>query len=144
MSDVEPVLGRAVPIFRVGDLDAALEYYVRALGFAVEFVDGKFASVRREELNLFLCEGDQSAPHAWVWAGAHDVERLHQEMRGRGARIRHPPTNYHWALEMQVEDLDGNVIRIGSEPREGARDREWLDADGIRWVRDAEEKWVRG
>jgi hypothetical protein len=28
-----------------------------------------------------------------------------------------PPTNFPWALEMQVEDPDGNVLRIGSEPK---------------------------
>jgi hypothetical protein len=28
-----------------------------------------------------------------------------------------PPTNFPWALEMQVKDPDGNVLRIGSEPK---------------------------
>jgi hypothetical protein len=32
-------------------------------------------------------------------------------------KIRLPPTSYAWALEMQIEDPDGNVLRIGSEPR---------------------------
>ena len=136
-------LGHAVPIFRVRDLDAALEYYVRVLGFAVEFVDKGFAGVRRDRLTLFLCQGDQSAPGAWAWTNVDDVERLHEELRSRGARIRNPPTNYHWAYEMQVADLDGNVIRIGTEPKDAPTDREWLDADGVRWVRDAEDKWVR-
>jgi hypothetical protein len=27
------------------------------------------------------------------------------------------PRNFEWAYEMRVEDLDGNVLRIGSEPR---------------------------
>jgi hypothetical protein len=27
------------------------------------------------------------------------------------------PTNYSWAVEMQIEDPDGNVLRLGSEPR---------------------------
>ena len=35
----------------------------------------------------------------------------------RGAPIRLPPTNFSWALEIQVEDPDGNVLRFGSEPR---------------------------
>ena len=33
-----------------------------------------------------------------------------------GVKIRMAPTNYPWALEMHVEDPDGNVIRFGSEP----------------------------
>jgi hypothetical protein len=47
--------------------------------------------------------------------------------KNSGAKIRHPPTNYSWALEMQVEDLDGNVLRLGSAPRTGEPDGEWLD-----------------
>ena len=27
------------------------------------------------------------------------------------------PTNFSWALEMHVEDPDGNVLRLGSELR---------------------------
>jgi hypothetical protein len=30
------------------------------------------------------------------------------------AKVRHLPTNYDWAYEMQVEDLDGNAFRFGS------------------------------
>ena len=33
-----------------------------------------------------------------------------------GAKIRVPPRNYPWALEMHVEDPDGHTIRFGSEP----------------------------
>lgn len=33
---------------------------------------------------------------------------------------------------MQVEDLDGNVLRLGSEPKENQPTGEWLDMDGRR------------
>jgi len=42
---------------------------------------------------------------------------LYEDLRKTGARIRHPPSNYEWAYEMQIEDLDGNVLRIGSDPK---------------------------
>src|SRR5262249_13882614 len=71
-----------------------------------------------------------------------DARALHAEYVERGARIRHPPTNYAWALEMQVEDLDGNVLRMGSEPDEGAAIGEWLDMRGDRWVR-SRGGWTR-
>lgn len=58
----------------------------------------------------------------------------------RGARIRFPPTNYDWAaFEMQVEDLDGNVLRIGSDPKEGVPYGDFLDAAGVRWPMAAPE-----
>lgn len=34
---------------------------------------------------------------------------------------------------MQVEDLDGNVLRFGSEPIAGAPFGEWLDMHGRIW-----------
>jgi hypothetical protein len=34
---------------------------------------------------------------------------------------------------MQVEDLDGNILRLGSEPHEGEPFGEWLDMHGFRW-----------
>ena len=43
--------------------------------------------------------------------------------------------NYSWALEMQVEDRDGNVLRIGSDPREDEPFGEWLDMHGCSWPR---------
>ncbi len=48
--------------------------------------------------------------------GVSDAGALAAELRGRGARIRHSPTNYPWAYEM-VEDPDGNVLRFGRGPQ---------------------------
>ncbi len=67
---------------------------------------------------MFLCQGDQGHPGSWVWISG-DVEAVYEEFRASGAKIRHPPTNYSWALEMQVEDLDGNVLRIGGGAARG-------------------------
>ncbi len=36
----------------------------------------------------------------------------------RGVALRMPPKNHSWALEFQVEDPDGNVLRSGSEPKQ--------------------------
>ena len=83
---------------------------------------------------IFLSEGEQGNPGAWVWIGVEDVESLHEDLRKQGARIRHPPANYEWAYEMQVEDLDGNVLRIGSDPKKDQPIREWLDMHGVRWA----------
>jgi len=35
-----------------------------------------------------------------------------------GARFLHGPTDHPWAYEMQVVDLDGHVLRFGSEPKQ--------------------------
>ena len=126
--------GGVTPVLRVRDVVASRDYYVQALGFKVSFETEDFISVSRGHCGLFLCQGDQGHAGSWVWIDGKDVDALYQEYRASGAIIRHPPTNYSWALEMQIEDLDGNVLRFGSDPRRGEPEGEWLDMHGRRWL----------
>jgi uncharacterized glyoxalase superfamily protein PhnB len=126
------------PILRVKNAAASIQYYVQILGFKKDwqFPEGDspfFASVSRGRCHIFLSEGDQGNPGAWVWIGVEDADALLNEYRRTGAKIRHPPTNYSWAYEMQVEDLDGNVLRLGSEPKKDQPTGEWLDMNGKVW-----------
>ncbi len=132
----------ATPILRVRSLDASIDHYVRALGFAVDWRDRGIASVGRDRVHLMLCEDDQGQPGAWVWVGVEDAGALYAEYRTRGATIRHAPTNYPWAYEMQVEDLDGNVLRFGSAPRADQPVGEWLDGRGRLWLPRPEGGWA--
>jgi catechol 2,3-dioxygenase-like lactoylglutathione lyase family enzyme len=106
------------PILRVNDMKAALHFYVDLLGFQnINWGTEEFTSVSRDQAAIYLCRGGQGRGGAWVWIGVEDVAKLHEELKARGVAIKLPPTNYSWALEMQVEDPDGNVLRIGSEPK---------------------------
>lgn len=107
----------AQPILRVENMQAALRFYVDLLGFEnVSWGTDEFTSVRRDRAALYLCRGDQGRGAAWVWIGVEDAEKLYQELKDSGVRIRMAPTNFPWALEMQIEDPDGNVLRLGSAP----------------------------
>ena len=109
-----------MPILRVGSLAPSLEYYVKVLGFKVDWQDpGIAASVSRGRCHIMLCEGDQGHAGGWVWIGVGAIEPLLEEYRTTGAKVRHAPTNYPWAYEMQIEDIDGNVLRMGAEPKDG-------------------------
>jgi len=122
------------PVLRVESVNASIDYYVGVLGFHLNWgYGGPFASVSRDKCAIFLSEGDQGHPGAWVWIGVNDAAALEAEYRAQGAKIRHPPTNYPWAYEMQVEDLDGNVLRFGSDPIAGQPFGEWLDMHGRVW-----------
>lgn len=130
--------GGVTPVLRVSSVTASLDYYTRALGFRVDFkfpndATPFFASISRGKCGLFLSEGDQGRPGNWVWIDGVDIEKVHEEFLTSGAKIRNPPTNYEWALEMQVEDLDGNVLRIGSDPKKDEPIGDWLDMYGVRW-----------
>jgi catechol 2,3-dioxygenase-like lactoylglutathione lyase family enzyme len=150
MPETEPPKPRAtilecvIPIFRVSNLPASIDYYVKVLGFKVDWHEpGIMASVSRYRCSIMLCEGDQGNPGTWVWIGADNVEPLFEEYKQKGAKVRHPPTNYAWAYEMQIEDPDGHVLRFGSDPKPDQPLGEWLDARGNRWVKSPEGGWTK-
>jgi catechol 2,3-dioxygenase-like lactoylglutathione lyase family enzyme len=111
-------LGCPRPIFSVRDLRASQRYYRDALGFKIDWEHGdppSFGSVSRGDSALFMCEGCQGQPGAWVVIFARDVDRLHEELVRNKAIIKMPPTDMPWGLrEMHVADPDGNMIRFGS------------------------------
>ena len=105
------------PILCVSDLDRALRYYTQVLGFeAADWTTGDFTAVSLQSCGIYLAQGAQGHPGTWVWVGVGDVRPLYDLYRSRGAVVRLPPTNYPWALEIQIEDPDGNVRRFGSDP----------------------------
>ena len=108
----------AQPILRVENMQTSLDFYVNHLGFKnVEWGTDDFTSVSRDRAAIYLCRGGQGRGAAWVWIGVEDADRLHEEFKAKGVTVRMPPTNYSWALEFHVEDPDGNVLRLGSEPK---------------------------
>ncbi len=136
--------GNPVPVFCVKDVKASIKYYQEALGFKVIFQVGDwFASVAREGCNIFLTNDKQSQPRMWIWIGVQDVRALHAQYVQSGANIRNPPNNFEWALEMQVEDLDGNVLRIGSGPEKDQPLGVWRGADGVRWRHLGNQEYER-
>jgi len=131
------------PILRVQNLAASVDYYRTKLGFKLDWDAPYFASVSRGRCHIFLSVGDQGHMGSWVWIGVEDAEALYNEYRTSGARLRHPPTNYDWAYEMQVEDLDGNILRCGSEQKSDQPIGEWLDMNGDRWTQSSTGEWTR-
>ncbi len=110
------------PILTVADLAASTRYYREKLGFRLDWEYGEppdFASVSRGEAVLFKCQGCQGHPGAWSMVFTRDVDKLHEELRKRGATIQMAPKDQPWGMrEMQVRDPDGNVIRFGSAIRD--------------------------
>ena len=126
------------PILRVENVEASVAYYVDVMGFKVDWQVKGFASVGRDRCHLMLAEGEQGHPGTWVWVGVEDAGRLYEEYKAKGAKIRHPPTNYEWAYELQVFDRDGHVLRLGSEPKKDEPFGPWLDENGVLWQKQAD------
>lgn len=107
----------STPILRVDDIEASVRFYVDLLGFTnADWGTDDFTCVTRDGAAFYLCRGGQGRGGAWAWVGVADTQALYDEYTARGVAIRMLPTNYPWALEMHVEDPDGNVVRFGSEP----------------------------
>ena len=136
--------GGPVPVFRVKNVEASIAYYMNALGFELRWQAGEgFACVARDKSSIFLTSDNQSQPRMWVWIGVENVRALHSQYVTSGAKIRNPPENFEWALEMQIEDLDGNVLRIGSDSEKDKPLGVFRDADGIGWRHLGNQKYER-
>lgn len=110
---------RADPILVVRDLPKAVAYYTEVLGFRnADWAMSDFTCVSRDGAQIYVTTAHQGRPGAWAWVGISDVAAYRAEIAPRGARIRGEIRNYPWAAELLVEDLDGNVLRFGSEPVE--------------------------
>ncbi|HEX4632401.1 MAG TPA: VOC family protein [Gemmatimonadales bacterium] len=118
----------AAPILRVSDMNASLRYYVDVLGFRnAEWGNDDFTAVRRDAAGIYLCRDGQGCRGTWAWVGVEDAQLLYEEYQARGAKVRHAPRNYPWALEMHVEDPDGHILRFGSERRSDRPLEAWAD-----------------
>lgn len=106
------------PILSVKDMAVSRRFYVDILGFTEEaWGDDNFTSVRCDGAAIYLCEDAQGNPGTWIWIGFDgNIFELYTQLRERGVKIRQAPVNYAWALEMQIEDPDGHVLRLGTEP----------------------------
>lgn len=118
----------AEPILRVMDMAASVRYYTEQLGFVnADWGTDEFTLVARDGAGIYLSRDSQGQPGSWAWVGVANAEVLYQEYLASGARVRHAPRNYPWALEIHVEDLDGHVLRMGSDPVEGRPFDDWLE-----------------
>ncbi|MCB1049104.1 MAG: VOC family protein [Acidobacteria bacterium] len=132
------------PILRVANLAQSLDYYADCLGFECQWQVQDFAAVGRNKACIMLCQGDQGQPGTWLWIAANDVDLLHDEFLARGAVIRHPPTNYPWdSRELHVFDLDGHVLRFGSDLKAGEPMGPWLNGHGQLWSPDESGTWQK-
>lgn len=106
------------PILNVKDMSVSRDFYVNILGFReADWGDDQFTCMNRDQGCIYLCKGEQGQPGTWLWLGFDgDIHTLYDEFKAKGVTIRQPPLNCSWALEMQVEDPDGHVLRFGTEP----------------------------
>lgn len=107
----------------VEDVEKGVQFYRDLLGFSVEMHQpGKFASLRREDLNLFLnVPGAGSAgkaggdPKPGGWARfmviTTDLDQMISELKTKGARFRGEIAEGA-GRQILLEDPSGNVVEL--------------------------------
>ena len=114
--------GGLTPILNVKNIPESINYYVNVLGFKKDWEWGEppnFASVSRDEICIFLCQEGQGRSGTWLSIFVDNVDLLYEEYKAKGAMIRQAPTNFPWGMrEMNIEDLDGHRLRMGTETDE--------------------------
>jgi predicted lactoylglutathione lyase len=105
-----------IPVLPVRELKKSISFYTEILGFRLDWSGDEVCSVSRDGCPIMLSAAVKPAGSAWVWIGLED-DRLFAEYRKRGVKVRQEPRNRPWAYEMKFEDLDGNVLWLGTETK---------------------------
>ena len=113
----------AVPELPVKDIDKAVEYYARNLGFKRDFgsEDGGIAGISRGSCRMFLTNpsfrqsyGNVGPVMIWLNLGSKsEVNELYEQWKETHARIVSELDEKPWKLlEFTATDLDGNLFRV--------------------------------
>ena len=103
----------------VSDIPAAVEYYVRTLGFRKAFTWGEppsFAGVNLGEVQMFLGKGTPapSSETAAAYFLVGDADQLYQFHRANGAEIAEPIDDRPYGIrDYTVRDLNGYYLVFG-------------------------------
>ena len=113
----------AVPEIPVTDMNAALDYYERKLGFSIDWgsAGGGIAGISKGDCRMFLTDRDFRAPHGnappvMIWLNLNskeEVNELYELWKASEATIISAPESKEWNLhEFTASDLDGNLFRV--------------------------------
>ena len=124
MSEQHPMMVGAATVFVVSDVARSMEHYRDALGFTVTFQYGNptfYVCLCRDEVALHLLAAGETRRlpgHGAICVFVKDVDAVHAELVGRGARIVKPPKDYDYGMrDFDVVDLDDNHLTFRMESR---------------------------
>jgi uncharacterized glyoxalase superfamily protein PhnB len=112
-----------VPEIPAANVDVATAYYVKTLGFTLDWGDdqGGIAGISRENCRLFITNrafreshGNLSPVLFWLNLNSKaEVDELFAQWKAAGAKIVSEPEDKPWKLrEFVATDPDGNLIRV--------------------------------
>jgi catechol 2,3-dioxygenase-like lactoylglutathione lyase family enzyme len=107
-----PLLRQALPELPVDNVAAAVDYYVRILGFRINYQQHDLGVMDRDAITILLIA--RTGRHTGIGSFEvyiEDADALHAELTAKGANVLGPPVSYPWGLRtFQVLDPEGNRI----------------------------------
>jgi glyoxylase I family protein len=121
----------AVVRYQVRDVDRAVAFYTRHLGFGVTQRSGPVAILTRGELRLLMSgpgssgsrpmpDGRQQEPGGWnrIVLYVDHVDTTVAALKAAGARFRNDVEVGPGGKQIQVDDPDGNPIELHEAPKQ--------------------------
>ena len=114
---------QAVPEIPVSDVAKAAEYYVKTLGFQLDWHSEKdgIGGISQGDCRMFLTnpgfrEKEGTGGSVMIWLNLdskQEVDELYRRWREAGAKILQEPEDKPWNLrEFRIADLDENQFRV--------------------------------
>jgi predicted lactoylglutathione lyase len=106
-----------IPVLPVRDLARSIDFYTNKLGFKLDWggASDTVCGISRDKCPVMLQVREKIDTPSWVWVGCEAT--LFDTFRAAGAKVFQEPKNHTWAYEMKFEDIDGNILWLGSDPR---------------------------
>jgi uncharacterized glyoxalase superfamily protein PhnB len=114
------------PVLFTADIPGTLRHYQDTLGFAKKFESGGpafYAAASRDGIALHFrhldsppVRGERGADVVDVYITVADMDRLHSELVGRGAKVIYGPARQDYGMkEFYVEDCNGCRLAFGQQ-----------------------------
>jgi catechol 2,3-dioxygenase-like lactoylglutathione lyase family enzyme len=120
----------AVVRYQVGDVDRAVAFYTRHLGFGLTQRSGPIAIITRGDLRLLVSgpnssgsrpmpDGRQQEPGGWnrIVLYIENLEATVAALKGAGAKFRNDVEVGPGGKQIQIDDPDGNPIELHEAPK---------------------------
>ena len=101
----------------VSDLDAAIDFYTRRLGFALGFTWGdppKMAGVTLGDAQIFLTIGTPGPDGCAVYFVVSDADEMHEFVAANSVEVVVPPGDREYGIrDFTIRDLNGYHLTFG-------------------------------
>jgi catechol 2,3-dioxygenase-like lactoylglutathione lyase family enzyme len=99
----------------VSDVRKSRDWYVKNLGFKVEFERGGIAAIQDSAgFTIFLAKAAKSlgGDKITLTIQVKSVDRKHQELASKGVKFVNPPQQMFWGYGAELLDPDGYMINL--------------------------------